>query len=202
MKNTLVQKYTFESNNVIVVENATRKSIFKALSEIKSMVSKNDNFLLFYAGHGFYDKEMNSGYWLPSDSEKDNKADWISFDDVINHIRAITSKHTLVISDACFSGGFLKERSLALSDKAMQDLYQVPSRKVITSGNLTTVPDESIFMKYLIKALNENTNKYLTEENLFDKIKIPVLNNSDTTPLIGTLSKTGDEGGNFIFIKR
>lgn len=202
LKNTLVQKYTFESNNVIVVENATRKSIFKALSEIKSMVSKNDNFLLFYAGHGFYDKEMNSGYWLPSDSEKDNKADWISFDDVINHIRAITSKHTLVISDACFSGGFLKERSLALSDKAMQDLYQVPSRKVITSGNLTTVPDESVFMKYLVKALNENTNKYLTEENLFDKIKIPVLNNSDTTPLIGILAKTGDEGGNFIFIKR
>lgn len=202
LKNTLVQKYTFENNNIIYLENANRKSIFKALVDIKSMIGKNDNLLLFYAGHGFYDKEMDSGYWLPSDSEKDNKSEWISFDDVIHHLRAITSKHTLVISDACFSGGFLKERSLTLSEKAMTDLYQVPSRKVITSGNLTTVPDESVFMKYLVKTLNENSEPYLTEEMLFDKIKIPVVNNSDTTPLIGVLSKTGDEGGNFIFIKR
>ena len=202
LKNTLVQKYTFENNNVIYLENANRKSIFKALVEIKGLIGKNDNLLLFYAGHGFFDKEMDSGYWLPSDSEKDNKSEWISFDDVIHHLRAINSKHTLVISDACFSGGFLKERSVTLSDKAMTDLYQVPSRKVITSGNLTTVPDESVFMKYLVRTLNDNQESYLTEEMLFDKIKIPVVNNSDTTPLIGVLSKTGDEGGNFIFIKR
>jgi hypothetical protein len=202
LKNILIQGYTFESNNIIYLENANRKSIFKALVEIKSLIGKNDNLLLFYAGHGFYDKEMDSGYWLPSDSEKDNKSEWISFDDVIHHLRAINSKHTLVISDACFSGGFLKERSLTLTDKAMTDLYQVPSRKVITSGNLTTVPDESVFMKYLVRTLNENHEPYMTEEMLFDKIKIPVVNNSDTTPLIGVLSKTGDEGGNFIFIKR
>jgi hypothetical protein len=202
LKNVLINNYTFESNNITVLENPDRKSIFKALQDVKSLVGKNDNFLLFYAGHGFFDREMDSGYWLPTDSEKDNKSEWISFDDVLNHIRAIGSKHTLVISDACFSGGFLKERNVELSDKAMQDLYQVPSRKVITSGNLTTVPDESVFMKYLIKSLTENKDKYFTEENLFDKIKIPVLNNSETTPLIGVLSKTGDEGGNFIFIKR
>jgi hypothetical protein len=202
LKNVLINNYTFESNNITVLENPDRKSIFKALQDVKSLVGKNDNFLLFYAGHGFFDREMDSGYWLPTDSEKDNKSEWISFDDVLNHIRAIGSKHTLVISDACFSGGFLKERNVELSDKAMQDLYQVPSRKVITSGNLTTVPDESVFMKYLIKSLTENKDKYFTEENLFDKIKIPVLNNSETTPLIGVLSRTGDEGGNFIFIKR
>ena len=202
LKNVLINNYTFESNNITVLENPDRKAIFKALQDVKSLVGKNDNFLLFYAGHGFFDKEMDSGYWLPTDSEKDNKSEWISFDDVLNHIRAIGSKHTLVISDACFSGGFLKERNVELSDKAMQDLYQVPSRKVITSGNLTTVPDESVFMKYLIKSLTENKDKYFTEENLFDKIKIPVLNNSETTPLIGVLSRTGDEGGNFIFIKR
>ena len=202
LKNLLIQKYTFETNNIIVLENPDRKSIFKAFLDMKSMLGKNDNLLLFYAGHGFFDKEMDSGYWLPSDSEKDNKSEWISFDDVLNHIRAITSKHTLVISDACFSGGFLKERSITINEKAMFDLYQIPSRKVITSGNLSTVPDESVFMKYLVKSLSENNEKYMTEETLFDKIKIPVVNNSDTTPLIGVLSKTGDEGGNFIFIKR
>jgi hypothetical protein len=202
LKNILVNGYTFESSNITTLENPDRKDIFKALQDIKSLVGKNDNFLLFYAGHGFFDREMDSGYWLPTDSEKDNKSEWISFDDVLNHIRSIGSKHTLVISDACFSGGFLKERNVELSDKAMQDLYQVPSRRVITSGNLTTVPDESVFMKYLLKSLTENKDKYFTEENLFDKIKIPVLNNSETTPLIGVLSRTGDEGGNFIFIKR
>jgi hypothetical protein len=202
LKNILVNGYTFEPSNITTLENPDRKAIFKALQDIKSLVGKNDNFLLFYAGHGFFDREMDSGYWLPTDSEKDNKSEWISFDDVLNHIRSIGSKHTLVISDACFSGGFLKERNVELSDKAMQDLYQVPSRRVITSGNLTTVPDESVFMKYLLKSLTENKDKYFTEENLFDKIKIPVLNNSETTPLIGVLSRTGDEGGNFIFIKR
>jgi len=202
LKNVLVQKYTFDNNNIMLLENPNRKEIYRAFLDIKSMLSKNDNLLLFYAGHGFFDKEMDSGYWLPSDSEKDSKAEWISFDDIIHHLRAINSKHTLVISDACFSGGFLKDRSITMTDKAVNDLYQIPSRKVITSGNLTTVPDESIFMKYLVKALNENSDKYMTEENLFDRIKIPVVNNSETTPLIGVLSKTGDEGGNFIFIKK
>ena len=57
-------------------------------------------------------------------------------------------------------------------------------------------------MKYLIKTLNENENKYLASEDLFDEIRISMKNNSNTKPLYGEIQNAGDEGGNFVLIRR
>lgn len=64
------------------------------------------------------------------------------------------------------------------------------------------VPDKSVFFQYLLKSLKENTNEYLPSEELFSKIRIAVMNNSETVPQYGTIQNVGDEGGDFIFIKR
>ena len=72
----------------------------------------------------------------------------------------------------------------------------------MTSGSLTTVPDKSIFMKYLLKALEENNNQYLPSEDLFDDVRLSMKNNTDTKPLYGEIQNVGDEGGNFVLIKR
>ncbi len=59
--------------------------------------------------------------------------------------------------DACFSGGIFKTRGgLAESDKAIQELYSMPSRKAMTSGTLTEVPDHSTFLDYLTQRLQDN----------------------------------------------
>jgi len=59
-------------------------------------------------------------------------------------------------------------------------------------------------MTYLLKQLRVNTKNYLSAEELFYKFKQAVINNSNNSqiPQYGTLSKTGDEGGDFIFIRK
>jgi hypothetical protein len=64
------------------------------------------------------------------------------------------------------------------------------------------VPDKSVFFQYFIKNLKDNTNDYLSAEELFSKMRMAVINNSENVPQFGTIQNVGDEGGDFIFIKR
>jgi hypothetical protein len=73
----------------------------------------------------------------------------------------IKSKHTLLITDACFSGSIFKTRSVeAAILKRFHEMYKDKSRKAMTSGNLTEAPDKSVFVKYLIKTLEENNEVF------------------------------------------
>jgi uncharacterized protein (DUF924 family) len=109
----------------------------------------------------------------------------------------------LLIADACFSGGIFKTRAAFSATYAVEMLYQQNSRKAITSGNFNNeVPDKSVFFQYLVKNLKENTNDYLSAEELFAKMRMAVMNNSETIPQFGTIQNVGDEGGDYIFIKK
>ncbi len=108
-----------------------------------------------------------------------------------------------MISDACFSGGLFRTRSaFEASPPAIQEVYRLPSRKAMTSGTLTEVPDESAFLHYLIKRLEENTTPYLTAQELFVSFRTAVINNSRNVPQFGEIQDAGDEGGDFVFWRR
>ena len=89
-------------------------------------------------------------------------------------------------------------------EMSIQKIYEMPSRKAITSGALMTVPDKSVFVEYLVKRLKNNQEKYLYSEKLYVNMKDAVINNSPTkqTPQFGVIGCTGDEGGDFIFVRR
>jgi len=57
-------------------------------------------------------------------------------------------------------------------------------------------------MLYLNKRLEENTLTFISAEELFSSFKASVLNNSPTVPLYGEIKDTGDEGGDFIFVRK
>ncbi len=76
------------------------------------------------------------------------------------------------------------------------------SRKAMTSGTLKQVPDESIFIRYLLKRLDDNEEKYMSSEELFTSFRMAVMNNSQNVPQYGTVQNVGDEGGDFIFIRK
>jgi len=198
---TLTTEYNFETDNVILLKNPTKADIIGTLHQLRSRIEPFDNLLIFYAGHGFWDEGMGVGYWLPRDASKNNPVNWIPNTDLTNYLGAIKSKHTLLIADACFSGGIFKTRSAFSATYAIEMLYQMDSRKAITSGTLTEVPDKSVFFQYLIKNLKENTNEYLSAEELFSKMRMAVINNSENVPQFGTIQNVGDEGGDFIFIR-
>jgi hypothetical protein len=200
----LVAEYSFEPKNITFLQNPDRTKIIETFDQLTTSVDNTDNLLVFYAGHGIWDKQIEQGYWLPSDAKKSSKAAWLSNGTIRDYIRAIDSKHTLLITDACFGGGILKTRDAFTASKAMLEMYKLPSRKAMTSGALKTVPDKSIFIKYLIKALKNNEKPLISADQLFTNFKYNVINNSPNgqVPQYGVISQADDEGGDFIFLKK
>ena len=199
--NVLTTKYTFEKQNVIFIKNATYVQMIEAFDDLRTKITVEDNLLVFYAGHGYWNDETNLGYWLPVDAKKNSTAHWIANSRISDYMSSIKSKHTLLIADACFSGSIFKTRSaFADAQPAINKLYELPSKKAMTSGNLKEVPDKSVFLQYLVKRLNNNTDKYISADMLFASFRIAIMNNSNTEPQFGTIQNAGDEGGEFIFI--
>ena len=200
---TLVVGYTFRNEDITFLKNPTRTDMIIEMDRLSQQVTPADNLLIFYAGHGHWDEKSGIGYWLPRDAARSNTANWFRNSTLRDYIGSIPSRHTLLIADACFSGSIFKTRSgFAAPDQGIQKLLELPSRKAMTSGNLSEVPDESVFVKYLIRELNQNRVKYLPSEALFSSFKTAVLNNSPNVPRYGTIQNVGDEGGDFVFIRK
>jgi hypothetical protein len=203
LKDVLTRKYTFEESDVTILANPTFEDLNVAFERLIEKIKQEDLLLVFYAGHGWFDERSNIGYWLPADASQENKAKWFRNSALVESIGAINSKHTLLIADACFAGGIFKTRAPFNNATAdISNMLKRPSRKAMTSGSLTTVPDRSVFMKYLLKALEENKDMYLPSEDLYDNIRLSMKANSNTKPLYGEIQNAGDEGGNFVLIQR
>jgi len=197
-----LQNYQFDE--VKMLKNPTAKQINEAFIALEDKVVKNDNVLIFYSGHGNWNDKTKNGYWLAADAEE-NRNNWISNSTIKDNINAINSQHTLLIADACFAGGIFKSKeAFEPKNKSIEDFYKKPSRKGMTSGALTTVPDRSQFLAYLVKNLNENQYNYWAAGSLFQSFREAVMNNTkqNITPQYGVILEAGDEGGEFIFIKR
>ena len=204
LKNALVTNYTFEENDITFLENPNREQVITTLSKLENKLTENDNLLIFYAGHGYWDSKREQGYWLPIDARSENPSKWISNSDIRDYIKAIETKHTLLIADACFSGGIFKTRSaFTEAPTSILESYKYSSRKAMTSGTLTEVPDKSEFVRYLVKRLEENNTKFVPAQSLFWSFRDAVVNSGKPTPFYGVVQGAGDEGlGDFIFVHK
>ena len=207
----LQSKYKFDYLKVLYNEQATRMNIIKELEWLVQNVKPTDNLLIYYSGHGEFNQTLNKGYWVPVDATAASTSYYISNSDIQTFLGGIKSKHTLLISDACFSGDIFRGNTVSVpfeeSDKYYAKVNSVSSRKAITSGGVEPVMDggregHSVFAYYLLKSLSGNEKKYYDASQLFDNIKIPVLNNSDQSPQFNAIKNAGDEGGQFIFLKK
>ena len=200
---TLIGNYMFDPGNVTLLKDPTRADIIKKLDELSYQLTKNDNLIIFYAGHGSWDKEKETGFWLPADADKFSSVNWIRNSTIQDFVDDIDTRHTLLITDACFAGSIFKSRGgFPDASVAVNKLYSMTSRKAMTSGTLEEVPDRSVFLEFLLKRLLESEKKYLSAGELFNSFREAVLNNSPNIPQYGVIQNTGDEGGDFIFIKR
>lgn len=203
VRSILMDRYGFTDSTTILLLNPTRQKIISELYRLRKVIGPSDNLLIFYAGHGFWDKEARQGYWWGRDANRDDPSTWLSNSDLREQIRSIRSNHTLLVSDACFSGGIFRTRGvddISNASKDIQILYKLPSRRAITSGTMTVVPDNSVFLEYFLKRLRDNQQKFMSSQQLFDSIRTAVINNSSVVPQDGVIAETGDEGGDFILI--
>lgn len=197
--------YGFE--NVTLLTNATRAEIIRALDYQRRTLSENDNLLVYYAGHGYLDKDVDRGYWLPIDAETDNTANWLPNTDVTDKLRGLRAKHVLVIADSCYSGTLVRDvaiRSLAPLD--LERLAQKRARTAITSGGLEPVSDvgggaHSVFARAFIGAL-KSVEGVVDTTSLFGAIRRQVLLQAEQTPQYSDIRQAGHEGGDFLFVRR
>ncbi|MBE9468630.1 MAG: caspase family protein [Bacteroidetes bacterium] len=207
----LKTNYKFSHFKTLFNEEATRANIIKEIEWLMSVATEKDNVFIYYSGHGDYNKNLNKGFWIPVNAHTSSMSNYISNSDLKGFLNGIKSKHTLLVADACFSGNLFRGKTMTIpydnSTKYYNKVYSLVSREAISSGGLEPVMDggkdgHSIFAYYFLKSLRNNSNKYYDASQLFNDIKIPVVNNSEQTPNFNPIKNTGDEGGQFIFIKK
>lgn len=211
VESMLKSKYKIDHVRTLYNEKATRTNIIRELEWLVDNVSSKDNVLIFYSGHGEFKPQLSKGYWVPVDAASASTASFISNSDIQTFLGGIQSRHTLLISDACFSGDIFRGNSGSITfeetDKYYRQANELKSRQAITSGGIEPVLDggkagHSVFSYYLLQAFQENEKKYLDASQLYSKIKTPVMNNSEQTPIFNPVKNAGDEGGQFIFLKK
>ncbi|MGI9236452.1 MAG: caspase family protein [Woeseiaceae bacterium] len=200
---TLLQaRYGFEVTTLI---NADRFQIMSALSDLRRTTTKDDNLLLYYAGHGLLDEQADRGYWLPVDANHANMAQWISTSDIAGIFAGAAAKHALVIADSCFAGTLLRTAG-ATGLETLERLAAKRSRTVLTSGGLEPVIDDgdgthSVFAAALLDALTVN-DTVLEASKLFTAVRDRVVLSADQTPQYSPMQKAGHDGGDFLFIPK
>lgn len=211
IEDILKKEYKFDDVISLYDDNATRNNILAKLEQLSNTIGKDDNVLIFYSGHGEFKSQFNKGYWVPFDATTKSVVDYISNSDLQTFLKGIPSKHTLLISDACFSGdifrGRTEETPFEDSEKYYKEVYKKMSRAALTSGGIEPVADggregHSVFTYFLLKTLKDNRAKYFTAGQVFKEIEIPVTNNSEQTPVYNPIKNTDDAGGQFIFIRK
>lgn len=202
LQGILTQYYTFEPRDVTLLKNPTKEQILNKLINLQDRLGPEDNLLVYFSGHGIVKNDV--GYWLPSDAKKDSRLAWLSNAEMRDYMNGMKAKHTLIIADACFSGSIFTGAYRDAEEFACEEMAKMKSRRAMTSGANTIVPDESVFFRYLSQKLKENEVACLSAENLYTKIKPAVIYNSPNNhiPQFGVLPQVGDEGGNFIFRRK
>lgn len=93
-----------------------------------------------------------------------------------------------------------------IDDKWYASLFKNRSRWGMTSGNLTPVADSgsgghSVFAYQFLESLKNNRKPYLTPREIYQDIGPIIRNNSDQMPITKPIRNTGDQGGEFVFVR-
>ena len=158
----VLKEYTFDSSSVTLLANPTKEMIINEMIKLQGELGENDNLLVYYSGHGINKNEV--GYWLPSNAMLENRSNWLSNSEFRDYLNGIKTEHTLVIADACFSGSIFNGVFRDVESFPCEEMAKVKSRRAMTSGANTVVPDESVFLKYLCTILSKNEQSCLSAE--------------------------------------
>ena len=189
--------------------NADRDKIIRTLDRLRSELTETQNLLIYYAGHGFLDRESETGFWLPADAEEDTQTDWISMSTITGTVKAMSAKDVMIVADSCYSGTLVRAAPVRIEsggDRSLEirRLAQKRFRTALVSGGLEPVIDGggdgySVFARAFINELRQNQD-VLDGTALFRSIRRPVVVNADQTPEYSDIRKAGHEGGDFLFL--
>lgn len=204
--------YKFETKMLL---DATRRQVLDALDQYRATLKENDNLLIYYAGHGYYDSAADLAYWAPSDAESNSHDDWIVADEITGTVRAIRARHVLIVSDSCYSGMLTRDAKPefgASSDHAayVDRMMRGKSRNVMSSGGKEPVADgdagsnsnHSVFANALLQGLLHFDMDTFSADELFSQyVRERVGGRSSQMPEYNIIRDSGYEDGDFVFFR-
>ncbi|MEH6570378.1 MAG: caspase family protein [Halioglobus sp.] len=212
----LREKYRFKTKLLL---DANRYQILSALNELRESLGKDDNLLIYYAGHGKIDPKDNVGYWLPVDADADNSINWISNKAITDILNVIEAKHVLVVADSCYAGTLTQTPIARLQTDIPEDvrtqwmkvMAETRARITLTSGGVEPVSDggggrHSVFAKAFLDTLSSNDG-ILEGYSLYSKVLERMASKTSPldkpqTPLYAPIHLAGHESGEFFFNPR
>lgn len=205
-KDILETKFGFD---VQVITDASRKQMMKSIKAVSTSLNSDDEFILFYAGHGETIGETN--YWLPVEANQADDFDWVDEDFIKRILKMSKSRNILIIADSCFSGTITRGIEIVeqnLDAAALEKFRNEITRVAITSGGNEKVLDggagsHSVFSGAVLDYLRKKDTPFTAAE-IFSSIRTDVLKRSialggNQTPQYGPLLKAGHKGPDFVF---
>jgi tetratricopeptide (TPR) repeat protein len=101
---------TSNSLYLLIDSNATTANFYRDLKKILYKVKNNDKVFIYFAGHGDVETDLESGFLLTYNCEKNNyPASSIDITMLEKHINAFVNKsvNVILITDACRSGNLV-----------------------------------------------------------------------------------------------
>ncbi|MCB9264789.1 MAG: caspase family protein [Lewinellaceae bacterium] len=205
----LIERYQFKKEYATLLfdEEATQANIITVLDGYVEQLQPDDNLLLFYSGHGHLNQRTGRGFWIPVDARPGQAARYISNSLIKNYIEDIPTRHTLLISDSCFSGS-LFVRGATRSSLAIDELEQRRSRWALCSGrhdelvNDGNPGENSPFTSSILKVLSQNQAPKLNILKIVDEVMELTRAIYRQLPEGNPLFDAGHEGGQFVFHRK
>lgn len=210
----LRNKYGFKTRLLL---NARSDEIMQVLNQYRKTLTADDNFLIYYAGHGYLDEKNNRAYWQPVDAEPDSTTHWIADYMITDQLNHMAAKEVLVIADSCYSGALTRgvmaqlesAQSVDVRLQYIKELAKRRARMVLSSGELAPVLDagregHSVFANVLLEVLKSN-DQVVEGNRLHQEMSAYVVSESKRfgltqVPLYAANTQAGHQGGDFIFV--
>lgn len=199
----LQEKYGFSGENTRLIElydeAATRKKIQTQLQYVAEHAKPEDDCIIYFSGHGAYNRILHEGFWIPADAEEGDYSDFVPNAVIQRSLDAMQSRHIFLIADSCFSGAMFTGTGRDAGRKLEKD----PSRWGLTSGRNEIVTDgkpgdNSPFSEALLRILRQNEDA-LGVAVLCARMMEVVSANARQTPRGEPLAVRGHQGGQYVF---
>jgi len=202
-------------------DEATKENIMNKLKSIQKTIGREDNFLMFFAGHGQglpLETGKRTGYILPYDADIDLASESvIDYEDEAIPLEtmkkitaAMSAKHVALLLDSCFSGLVMKRSLPAQYNITMEHYIDFLNRKaidILTAGDDQPVSDGSGHSPFTMAILEGLQNKdadvfdrdgYVTIDELYTYVKERVEKSTDARQQ-PQFDNMATENGKFIF---
>lgn len=208
-RDTLWKYFQFEEANTTCLfdKEATRSKIIETFSQLLNKLTKEDNLIFYYSGHGEQVDIGNGqlGYWIPYDATLGKSWSYLPNAEINNLFKLSNAHHVFGIVDSCYSGSLFQTRSLSTMEERVNNF---PSRWLLTAGRLEPVADGSLgknspFATSLLTYLQNTNDQAFWVSDLCNLVLRGMkYNTNKQTPRGEPLQDVGHFGGQFVFYKK